>query len=178
MLTHTLIDTFVATAQQRHLFQGREFSGLRLLQKLSLRRHHNDWTGLNSLFPKFDSNRLDSQEQRFRLKHHSTTPAKRFVINLPVGLICKITQIMHSQLHKTLTDGAADNSFPEWPGKKSGKDRDYVYPHGVSHRQLCLCCFYQTCWRINHYQPGFHIHFFQQRTHHRHQAALTMLCDL
>ena len=133
MLSHALINTFIATTDQNHSLERRKFRGERLIKATSLRRKYNYGllsAAADSICPRRHSvERLQTFKDRFRLQDHALAAAERAVIHGAVLVFRKRPQIVNVDFHQARFPCPADNSVIQRPAKKVGKDRENVDLH-------------------------------------------------
>ncbi len=94
-----LVNSFISAANEDHSLTMREFGGDRLRERLTLRREEdNHFLRLVTLSLRRQRQRFKTVEDRLRLQNHAFPTTKGPIINGPVPIMGKSSQIVGSDV--------------------------------------------------------------------------------
>ena len=117
-----LIDSLVATAQDRQVTLRRQLAHPLLIEAPSRRRREEHP-------PTLGIERLHCGEERLRLHDHAGPTTERGVVDAPVSVLRPLAEVMELNVQQTRADRATEEASGERPLHDGGEDREHVDPH-------------------------------------------------
>ena len=124
VFTDTFVNAFVVAAKDDDVLFHGELVAQRLVEHLAVGAHVDDLIVVPLAFQVADAvvDRLDHH-------HHARAGGKRVVVHLVVLVGAVVTQVVQSDFHNALVDGAFDDGFGEGSLKHFRENRDDVDAH-------------------------------------------------